>query len=388
MGFGGAVAIDGDKVLIGAGGNNQIGSAHVFNREGTTWTHRQTLAAEVPRQLDRFGCSVVLAGSLAVIGAEGEGGGTVHVFEDLAGNWTRQSRLVADDTLPGDRFGAVVAMKGDVLVIGSPGDDTPAGTDVGSLTVFQLQAAAWDQQARILAPEGKALDRFGLVIALSSQGDLIAGDPQADTSIGIDAGNVYALARQGDTWPLLETVTAGDGGGRDFFGQSVALDGDTALVGAYGDGTAASSDCGLAYLLTRKKGNWSFQAVLAAPDGANGDRFGWRRALDGTGPGLPRAGGSLRRSRRCARTARVAAASVHRRPHRRLARDSMGRARCRASRTTDRAKSPRSPGRGDVRRHRGGRLHRPGRRRAARHRAPAHVRASAPANPLRPGNPD
>ena len=96
-----------------------------------------------------------------------------------------------------------------------------------------------------------------------------------------DQGSAYVFTRSGTTWTQQAKLTASDGAADDYFGYSVALSGDTALVGAYWDDVGANYDQGSAYVFTRSGTTWTQQAKLTASDGAAGDHFGHSVALSG-----------------------------------------------------------------------------------------------------------
>jgi len=125
--------------------------------------------------------------------------------------------------------------------------------------------------ARLAAPDGSPGDRFGESIALGRDW-LAVGAPGRDVA-GTDSGAVYLFRRDGGGWAFDSMLTASGALPGDAFGHAVALDGGTLLVGAWrADGPA--EDTGAAYVFTLADGQWSEQAVLVAPDAAEGDGFG------------------------------------------------------------------------------------------------------------------
>ena len=90
-------------------------------------------------------------------------------------------------------------------------------------------------------------------------------------------GNAYVFTNDGGTWSQAAELTATGGVSNEYFGQSVAIDGDTCVMGAYG----TNSSTGSAYVFTKSSGSWSQVAELTATDGAASDSFGYSVALDG-----------------------------------------------------------------------------------------------------------
>ncbi|MBK9495062.1 MAG: FG-GAP repeat protein [Xanthomonadales bacterium] len=288
--FGASVALDGNTALVGAYGddvgvNGHQGSAYVFTRSGSTWTQQAKLVAGDGAITDRFGFSVTLDGGTALVGAYGDDvgvnghQGSAYVFTRSGSTWTQQAKLVADDGAPNDYFGASVALDGNTALVGAYGDDVGVNSDQGSAYVFTRSGATWTQQAKLVAGDGAEGDEFGSSVALDGDTALV-GAIYDDVSSS-NQGSAYVFTRSGTKWMQQAKLTAGDAAAGDLLGRSVALDGDTALVGAYTDDVGAISDQGSAYVFTRSGSTWTQQAKLTAGNGAMGDRFGISVALDG-----------------------------------------------------------------------------------------------------------
>jgi hypothetical protein len=281
--FGHSVAVDGDTAVIGAYayGDGASGSAYVFVRAADgTWSQQAKLTAADGAAIDYFGISVSVSGDTAVIGApgdddKGDASGSAYVFVRVAdGTWSQQAKLAAADGADGDQFGfRGVSVSGDTAVIGAFGDDDK-GADSGSAYVFVRAAdGTWSQQAKLTAADGATDDNFGDRVAVSGDTAVIGADWDDDK--GDYSGSAYVFVRAADgTWSQQAKLTAADGASGDAFGSGVAVDGDTAVIGAYGDDDKGT-DSGSAYVFVRAvDGTWSQQAKLTAADGASGDAFG------------------------------------------------------------------------------------------------------------------
>jgi hypothetical protein len=289
--FGNSVALSGNTALVGAfwddlGGNTDQGSVYVFVRSGATWVLQQKLTASDGATGDWFGASVALDGDTALVGAENDGigankyQGSAYVFVRSGTVWTQQAKLTALDAEANDYFGASVALSGNTALVGAIHDDVGTHVDQGSATVFVRSGTAWKQQAQLTAPDGGVEEFFSISVALSDDTALV-GVACDDIGGKNEQGSAYVFVRSGTTWSKQALLTAPDGAAADFFGISVALSGDTALVGAdYGQvgGNAAQ---GSAYVFTRSGIAWSLQQKLTASDGAANDHFGVSVALDG-----------------------------------------------------------------------------------------------------------
>ena len=274
--FGYAVAVSADTAIVGAprdsvGTRFNNGSVYVYLRSGVSWNLQAKLTADVDADLSQFGAAVALSGDMALIGAydDDEGRGSAYVFTRTGATWSQQAKLVASDVAFDDEFGNAVALSGDTALIGAHADDGSRG----AAYVFTRGGVSWSEQAKLTSSDGASNDRFGASVALS-------GDTALVGSLGHDAGatnqgSAYVYTRTGAIWSQRARLNASDGAANDFFGRSVALSGDTALVGA------SNFIQGSAYVFTGSGASWSEQAKLTASDGTPGDFFGASLVLSG-----------------------------------------------------------------------------------------------------------
>ncbi|MGH9838558.1 MAG: putative Ig domain-containing protein [Blastocatellia bacterium] len=289
--FGYAVALSGATLMVGAheddfGANGDQGSAYVFTRNGAAWTQQQKLNANDGAANDFFGWAVALSGDIAVVGATVDDNGTIanqgsaYVFTRNGAAWAQQQKLTANDGAASDFFGAAVALSGDTVVVGSPADNVGVNADQGSAYVFTRSGAVWTQQQKLTASDGAAVDNFGYTVALSGD-TAVVGAPYDDNGANGNQGSAYVFTRNGAVWTQQAKVTANDGAANDFFGWAVALSGDTLALGASGDTIGTSAYQGSAYVFTRGGAVWTQQQKLSASDGAASDFIGGAVALSG-----------------------------------------------------------------------------------------------------------
>jgi FG-GAP repeat protein len=285
--FGFSVAIDGETVVVGAldddgaAGSNQ-GSAYVFVRSGGVWSQQQKLEAADAAADDTFGTSVAISGETVVVGARADdgGAGSAYVFVRSGGVWTQQQKLLASDAAVFDNFGSSVAISGETIVAGAPQDSGAAGNFQGSAYVFVRSAGVWSQQQKLEASDPGLNDQFGFSVAISNE-TVVAGAPNHDGATATGQGSAYVFVRSGGVWTQQQELEASDAALSDIFGTSVAISGETVVVGTPGDNGAAGSDQGSAYVFVRSAGVWSQQQKLEASDAAAGDRFGNAMAISG-----------------------------------------------------------------------------------------------------------
>ncbi len=294
--FGHHIAIDrlnGATVVVGAaydGPNGAAsGSAYVYERQANgSWLEVQKLVPADGAGADLFGCCVAIDGNTIVVGAQQDDSptfdaGSVYVFvRSAGGSWIQQAKLTAPGQASGDNFGNSVAISGNTVAVGATLDDLPGLGNAGSVSIFTRDAGGgWSLQANITSPDPAASDFFGNAVALDGN-RLVIGDWANDPAGVGDAGSAYVYDRIGTTWQLNSVLGAppGDVNVSDYFGWSVAVEGNTVVVGARGDDQAAA-DSGAAYVFGFQGGaTWSVTKLLppVADDLAN---IGGSVAVDG-----------------------------------------------------------------------------------------------------------
>jgi hypothetical protein len=194
--------------------------------------------------------------------------------------WTGAAAPAAAIPLaPSDEFAYHVAIDGDTAVLGAPTDDTLAGSNAGSASVFVRSGTEWTLQQKLIAPDGKADDGFGRWLDIS--GDTVVVSAPSHGSLGRNkAGAVYVYVRTGTTWDLQDEITPDDARAGDLFGRSVAVSADTMVVGSPFHDTLGGADAGSAYIYTRANGDWTLQQQVMASNGAVNDRFGHAVDID------------------------------------------------------------------------------------------------------------
>ncbi|MFM7052133.1 MAG: FG-GAP-like repeat-containing protein [Planctomycetota bacterium] len=238
-----------------------------------------------------FGTSVATDSNRAVFGAPGLffSVGAATIFERGSGNaWSFSTTLQGSQAAAGDEFGYSVALDGDLVAVGAPGAGGPLSSTQGAAFVFKRIGTAWIEVARLTASDGAAGDDFGFSVAL--KGDtLIVGAPGDDINSQADRGSAYVFRNtSGNTWTQEFKLGAADGAAGDQLGWSVAtftspVHGRRALIGAPGK----NANAGAAYMYIRPSGAWEeVGALLGTPAGAA--RYGQAVALGHAG-GVDRA---------------------------------------------------------------------------------------------------
>lgn len=281
--FGTAVAIDGDRIVVGdsgkdAGGND-TGAAFVFERSGSTWTAATTLTAFNTQALAGFGGAVSISGDTIIIGARNEssdgtginadpsssgfnGSGAAYEFvRNQDGTWSENTFFKASNAEDNDSFGAAVSIDGDMLVIGARNEDSGIVGDeadnsasaAGAAYVFSRDSSGdWSQQAYLKAANLEASDLFGWSVAAQGNHVLIGARDESSAATGINgdasdnsataAGAAYLFQRATDgSWSQQRYIKASNTDPGDRFGWAVDISAERLIVGAPFEDSAAES---------------------------------------------------------------------------------------------------------------------------------------------------
>ena len=301
------------------GGNFKIntGAVYVFERtNGGVWGYTKKLtppntdSARVAS--DGFGRSVAISGDYIAVGAGGNNGGAgqdwdsaganykqdagaVYIFERQNGNWGYVKKLTPPNTdsarVASDIFGGAVGISGNYLIVGAVNQDYDSVggnslSNAGAAYIFERRNGVWGFAKKLSSPANRtASDLFGYSVAVS--GDYaIVGSPQhdydsAEANFKTSAGAAYVYERVNGTWGLTKKLTPPNTDSArvagDLFGFKVAIDGTTVVVGAYQQdydsiGTTVRSSAGAAYVFERNSGEWGYIKKLT-PDNATGNRL-------------------------------------------------------------------------------------------------------------------
>ncbi|MEE4329742.1 MAG: Ig-like domain-containing protein, partial [Wenzhouxiangella sp.] len=288
--FGSSVSLSGEHALVGALDRDIVepdtGSVASFEFTGLRWVQTGELQPALDASNDRFGFAVALEGDRALVGAEldddgGVDAGSAYIFDFDGVAWNLTQKLIAADAEPGDRFGYSVALSGNRAVIGAPREDQ-VDIDTGAAYVFEFDGLEWTQTAKLTPIDGGQGDFFGDAVGIADTRVLI-GSP-GNTPATSNSGAVYVYEFVGSSLDYKEKLVLPPPmdptpGGR-FFGTSISIEGNRALIGASFDSTAAPS-AGAAFVFEHNGSNWIERAQLLASDAANGDTFGSAVSLSG-----------------------------------------------------------------------------------------------------------
>ena len=286
--FGNRVAISGDTAIVSSRADRATSrhdaSVYIFTRDGDTWSQQAKLINFEGVGVDDFGWSVAISGDTAIIGDitdnNIEGAGAVYIFTRTGTIWSQQTKLIPNDAAARDLFGCSVAISGDTVIVGAWGDneiDVNGFYHRGSAYIFTHSNGAWSQQAKLIPNDAVAGDYVGLSVSINGD-TAIVGAPLKDDN-GDNSGSAYVFTRIGTNWSQQAKLIPNDGAARDIFSHSVAIDGNTIIIGAYDDDNGY--DSGSAYVFVRNGSTWSQQAKLTNSDASAYQVFGCSVSIKG-----------------------------------------------------------------------------------------------------------
>ena len=335
-GFGIAIALDGNYLVVGAGDDdNSTGSAYLFKKNGAAWVEKTKLVASDREEFDYFGSAVAIHKNRIVVAAPKDGdlgldsgavyvytpdrthgfsetklhaadgvadqmfgwqavatfgnriavgarsddaaglsAGAAYVFRHADGTWVQEAKLISDDIHDFDIFGVSVAIGGQAIAVGALGAQTE-GVRVGAVYVFELEDGSWVQQAKLVTHDPNELDFFGSPVAITGDGSRIIAGAVGDDEAGSGAGAAYIFRRDGDTWIEEAKLLGHD----DFeaFGTSVAINFPYCVVGE-----PFHEPAGATHLFLFDGANWNLLNRFEPRDGTFFDTYGQSVALDQT----------------------------------------------------------------------------------------------------------
>jgi len=295
--FGTSVTVAGNRLVVGAHGVDTVGvntgKVYVYDWNGSAYIEVAQLTASDAQANDGFGIAVALSGDRLVVGAQREGtaavaAGKVYVYDWNGSAYVEVAQLTASDAHAYDYFGISVALSGNRLVVGAYVEDT-ATPNTGKVYVYDWDGTAYIEVAQLTASDAQAYGLFGGSVALSGN-SLVVGAHRAiapgvdDTGVdttAVDVGKLYVYDWNGIAYIEVAQLTASDAQAGDQFGRSVSLSGDRLVVGAYFE-NSAGPDAGKAYVYDWNSAISVYDEVaqLTASDAQASDLFGVAVAVD------------------------------------------------------------------------------------------------------------
>ena len=264
--FGQSVAINGEWAIVGTPYSDVAkpdgGAAYLFHLENGVWNQKDRLAPTDLNNSDLFGYSVSIDGEWAIVSAyladapNAGDAGSAYIFHLENGVWVQKQKLQPSDLKASDWFGFSVSINGEWAIVGARYADLPNAGDAGAAYIFHLENGVWVQKPKLQPSDLKASDWFGHSVAINGEWAFV-GVPLADNLPGIvDSGAVYVFHLENGVWVQKPKLQPADLNTADYFGNSLTINGNRAVVGAKGLEGIRRDNSGGAYIFQLENGEW------------------------------------------------------------------------------------------------------------------------------------
>ena len=213
-------------------------------------------------QLVAIDVSTGAASAVAQISGPLVWSGGAHVFRRSGAIWSEEAVLAASTPGHMELYGSALAVSGDTVVVGAPGLPYPIADTTGAAYVLVRSGSQWTEQAVLRASDGVLGDVFGASVAIDGD-TILVGAPYDGHAAGVAAGSAYVFERQGGAWVESAKLVPATLSAGDQFGRSVALDGSRCLVGAPYTTIGWAEAAGVGYTFVQSGTGWSQEARLA-----------------------------------------------------------------------------------------------------------------------------
>ncbi len=279
--YGQSVSMDGDTVVVSASRYScpegfYCGAAYVHQFNGSSWIETK-LTASVQNPDDEYGRAVSVSGNTVIVGSRDycpglPSCGAVYVNRFNGTSWLEEQKLINPGPRASDGFGFSVSVSGDKILVGAPSTDCGTSILCGAAYVYRYDGNSWVLEQKLTASDASLFDQFGYDVALDGDTAVVGAHHNDCTpDIGNNCGSAYVFRFDGTTWSQQQKLTASDGIEGDWFGASVSASGDTVVVGAQLKDCAAGTSCGAAYAYDFNGSSWIEQRLTPSDEAfANG----------------------------------------------------------------------------------------------------------------------
>ena len=273
-GFGSSVVLQDDIALVTAPwANKMIGGVYVYTRSGSSYKRQAFISEPNGHSGDGFGSSVALPSggssptTLAIGAPDSAKVGAVYIYVRSGSTWRRQATLINPVKDGWFGYGTSVALEGDSLLVGNI--NAGSNSQEGAVYSYVRSGSTWHLKQAIADPLNRADDSFGASISISGNTAVIGAYDETHSPW---QGGAYIYTESGGIWRRVRNLS-NPGSSDNGFGNAVALQGTTAVVGAFGQGGR-----GAIYIYTKDGGSWPRQATFVDPRPklpVNWDMFGF-----------------------------------------------------------------------------------------------------------------
>ena len=268
------------------GVNNAQGSASIYQYDGTNWVFMQKLTDATGAANDNFGYSVSISGNYAIVGANMDdvganaNQGSASIYQYNGSSWVLMQKMIDANGAANDYFGYAVSISGNYVIIGSLQDDIGANADQGSATIFQYNGSSWVLMQKITDASGAAGDEFGNSVSISGT-RAVVGAYQDDVGANNSQGSASIYQYSAGTWILMQKITDANGASADYFGNSVSISGGNLIIGAVFSDASGAFNGGAASIYEFARGVWGLRQKIIDPASIFNTYFGCSVSISG-----------------------------------------------------------------------------------------------------------
>lgn len=282
--YGSSVNVYDNYAIVGVPGSDEFGinsgSAYIYQKVGQTWEKQAFLVADDANEYNYFGNSVAISGDYAIVGSfinYQHYYCSAYVFKNNNGNWEQIQKLAPSDGEPiSGWFGQSVSISGDYTIIGA-GSKKHNGISVGAAYIFYNNNGIWEEQAKLIADDGETDDCFGQSVCLDGNNAIIGA--YYDDDNGERSGSAYIFSNNNGNWVQQKKLIASDANINDQYGTSVYINGNYAMVGS--PNAPNESGIGSIYIVKNEAGNWTEVQKIQGSDPNHTYRFGRAITISG-----------------------------------------------------------------------------------------------------------
>ena len=289
--FGFAVSISNNFAIIGAysdqvGANVNQGSASIYQYNGTNWILMQKITDATGAAGDSYGFSVSISGNYAILGAYADdvganaNQGSVSIYFYNGTTWVLMQKITDPAGIAGDQFGVSVCISGNYAIVGTSGSDVGANVNQGSGSIYFYNGITWVLMQKITDATGAASDFFGTSVSLSGNYAILGAEGD-NVGANTDQGSANIYRYNGTSWILMNKITDATGTPLDYFGGNVSISGNYAIVGSRGDDVGVNNDQGSSSIYFNNGSAWVLMQKLTEATGSAGDNFGTCVSISG-----------------------------------------------------------------------------------------------------------
>ncbi len=278
--FGDAVAISDNTAAIGAFWHGEptyyAGAVYIYNYRNSQWVKTIELHPSDSARGDRFGSALAMSHDKLIVTAEyhehhGDSSGAVYIFRNQGDQWIQETEIVAENPTDWEYFGEHVDISGDLAILSTKDDNS------GYAYIYRFNGTDWIQETKLIPPDSQHAWTFGYAVAIHQDIAIVA----SPGSFGSQSTGVAWLYRyNGSEWEVESLLSPDDQTPRNMFGYAVAVSDDVAIIGAFGD-NELGEDVGAAYIFRAHENQWIQEARVLASDPEEGAWFGYSVAIEG-----------------------------------------------------------------------------------------------------------